>query len=166
MMPSARASVHAAQSVIDPRGDRVMIAGDRSTRSAARQVRRSTRRPIDYPPPGRPVSRFVEIRSYQLKPRTGAEFHRLVADGSIPMLRRWGVDVVAYGASRHDEDSYYLIRSYASLAERQQSQDAFYGSDEWQSRRGPIIALIESHTSIVLELSDEAVDALRRAAGG
>jgi hypothetical protein len=51
------------------------------------------------------------------------------------MLQRWNVDVVAFGPSLHAEDSYYLIRSYASLEDRQQSQDAFYGSDEW--KQGP-----------------------------
>jgi hypothetical protein len=46
------------------------------------------------------------------------------------------VDVVAHGPSPHDETSYYLIRQYADLAERQRSQDAFYGSDE-SGARGP-----------------------------
>lgn len=106
---------------------------------------------------------FVEIRSYNLKPGSREEFHRQVVDTSLPLLDKWGVDVVAYGPSPHDDDSYYLIRAYKSLAERQSSQDAFYGSPEW--REGPreaIMALIESHASIVLELADETVDLLRR----
>ena len=81
---------------------------------------------------------------------------------AIPMLKRWKVDVVAFGPSPHDDDSYYLIRSYASLADRQQSQDAFYGSDEW--RKGPresVVGKIESMTSIVLELDNTLVDGLR-----
>jgi hypothetical protein len=79
------------------------------------------------------------------------------------MLRRWNVDVVAHGPSPHDETSYYLIRQYADLAERQRSQDAFYGSDEWrQGPRDAILALIESYTTIVLELDAAAVDGLRR----
>ena len=35
------------------------------------------------------------------------------------MLQRWGVDVVMFGPSLDDEDSYYLIRAYPSLEERQ-----------------------------------------------
>jgi len=42
------------------------------------------------------------------------------------MLRRWKVDVVAYGPSLHDKDSWYLMRAYPSLEERQRSEDAFY----------------------------------------
>ena len=78
------------------------------------------------------------------------------------MLKHWNVDVVRYGASPHDEDSYYLMRAYASLEDRQQSQDAFYGSDEWKlGPREPIIALIENYTSIVIEMEESTVDALR-----
>ena len=67
------------------------------------------------------------------------------------MLERFGVEVVAFGASLDDADSYYLIRAYASVAERQRSQDAFYGSDEWkEGPREAVLALIESHHSVVL----------------
>ena len=67
------------------------------------------------------------------------------------MLERWGVEVVAFGASLDEDDAYVLIRRYPSLEELHRSQDAFYGSDEW--RHGPreaILALIESHISVVL----------------
>ena len=49
------------------------------------------------------------------------------------MLQRWGVDVIALGPSLDDDDSYYLIRLYASLEERQRSQDAFYGTNTTSS---------------------------------
>ena len=68
------------------------------------------------------MKKFVEIRSYNLKPGTRAEFHRVASAESIPMLKRWGVDVVAFGSSPHDGDTYYLIRAYQSLADRQVSQ--------------------------------------------
>lgn len=67
------------------------------------------------------------------------------------MLKRWGVDVVAYGASLDDGDLYYLLRAYPSVEELQRSQDAFYGSDEWcEGPREEIVALIESSISVVL----------------
>jgi hypothetical protein len=110
----------------------------------------------------REMKRQVEIRSYNLRPGARDEFHRLAAGEAIPMLERWGVDVVAFGPSPHDDVSYYLIRAYDSLEHRQASQDAYYGSDEWkEGPRAAILALIESHTSIVLELDETAVDALR-----
>ncbi len=107
--------------------------------------------------------RFVEIRLFELKPGTRAEFHQLAMERSIPMLRRWGTDVVAHGCSRHNEGGYYVIRSYATLDERQSSQDAFYGSEEW--RKGPreaILALIEHYTDVVLMLDEPTIEGMRK----
>jgi hypothetical protein len=109
------------------------------------------------------MKHFVEIRSYNLKPGTRAELHDLFMQQALPMLKRWNVDVVAFGPSPHDEDSYYLIRRYDSLAHREQSQDTFYGSDEWkQGPREAILALIENYTSIVLEMDEMTINNLRK----
>jgi hypothetical protein len=108
------------------------------------------------------MGKFVEIRSYTLQPGSGAAFDRLVAQEAVPMLKRWGVDVVAFGPSQHDPDSYHLIRSYLSLAERQKSQDEFYGSQEWLTGpRAAILALIENYTSVVIEMDESTVAGLR-----
>ena len=42
---------------------------------------------------------LIEIRSYNLKPGTREEFHRLVREEAMPLLERWGMDVVAFGPS-------------------------------------------------------------------
>src|SRR6185503_15700666 len=76
------------------------------------------------------MKRYVEVRSYNLKPGRREEFHRLVLDRSMPLVRKWKVDVVDFGPSLHDEDSYYLVRAYGSLAERASSYEAFYSSPE------------------------------------
>jgi hypothetical protein len=110
----------------------------------------AARGPRDNRPVGEPEG-VVEIRSYRLKPGSGPAFHRLVVEQSMPMLERRGVDVIAFGPSLDDDDLYFLIRGYASVAELQRSQDAFYGSDEW--RHGPreaIVSLIESDISVVI----------------
>src|SRR5215813_6129956 len=105
--------------------------------------------------------RFLEIRSYNLKPGTRDAFHRLVVEQSWPMLKRWHVDVVVFVPSLHDADSYVLMRAYDSLEQRQKSQDDFYGSAEWrQGPREAIVALIESDASVVLELDERTIDAL------
>ncbi|MCI0556706.1 MAG: NIPSNAP family protein [Anaerolineae bacterium] len=107
-------------------------------------------------------SHFVEIRTYNLKPATRAEFHRLFLEESYPLLQRWNVDVVAYGPSLHDENSYYLMRRFDSLTQREKMEDAFYSSDDW--RKGPreaIIALIENNAEVVLGLDEVSVRRLR-----
>jgi hypothetical protein len=108
------------------------------------------------------AARVVEIRSYNLKPGTRARFHERFERESMPLLRDAKVDVVAYGPSLHDADSWFLLRAYASVADRQQSEDAFYGSDAW--RNGPreaTLADIESYTTVVVPLDDPTVQGLR-----
>ena len=108
------------------------------------------------------MNHFVEIRSYTLKPGTRDEFHRLFIEDAFPMLQRWNVDVVAYGLSLHDENSYYLIRRFDSLSQREQSENAFYSSDEWrQGPRESIITLIENYTEVVLEVDAVTLQGLR-----
>ena len=106
---------------------------------------------------------FIEIRSYNLKPDTRDKFHRLFLEEAMPLLNRWNVDVVAYGPSLHDENSYYLMRSFESLTQRDESENAFYGSDEWkQGPREQIIACIENYSEVVIELDDAIVQGLRK----
>lgn len=79
------------------------------------------------------------------------------------MLERWNVDLVDHGPSSHDDDSYFVMRAYPSLEERQRSQHEFYGSREWiDGPRARVLALIESYTTIVLPLPATVIDGLRR----
>ena len=106
---------------------------------------------------------IIEIRSLNLKPGTREEFHRLFIERALPLLRRWNFDVVAHGPSVHDEKTYYVIRRYDSLTQREQMEDAYYASDDW--RKGPreaMLALIENYTDIVFEVDEVAVQALRK----
>ena len=108
------------------------------------------------------MNRLVEIRSYKLKPRSGAAFHELVVTRSLPLLRKWNMEVVAYGPSLDDPDGYFLIRAYDDLEHLRASQQAFYASDDW--RNGPrqsIIDLIESDWNAVLWLSCQAIESIR-----
>jgi hypothetical protein len=109
------------------------------------------------------MNHFIEIRSVNLKPGTREEFHRLYIEKALPLLKRWNFDVVAYGSSLHDENSYYVIRRFDSLARREEIEDAYYASDDWrQGPREAILALIENYTDIVLELDEVTVQGLRK----
>ncbi len=109
------------------------------------------------------MNHFIEIRTLNLKVGMREEFHRLYIKDALPLLQRWNFDVVAHGPSLHDENTYYVIRRYDSLTQREQMEDAYYASDDW--RHGPretMLALIESYTDIVLEVNESAVDGLRK----
>jgi hypothetical protein len=99
--------------------------------------------------------KLIEIRSYNLKPGTRDQFHKLVKEVTLPMLEKVKMKVIAYGPSSHDADSYFLVRLFDDLDDRQKQEDAFYGSDEW--RKGPrekVLSFIESYTTITV-LADE-----------
>lgn len=110
---------------------------------------------------------MVEIRSYNLKPGTRDRFHQVFLKDALPMLKRWKVDVIAYGPSLHDQDSYFLMRGFDGVAARQQSEDAFYGSEEWiKGPREAILADIVSYTTIVLPLDEATTMGLRKLTAG
>ena len=109
------------------------------------------------------MKHFVEIRTLNLKPNTRAEYHRLFLEEAMPLIQRFHVDVVAYGPSLQNENSYYLMRRFDSLAQREQGEESFYGSDDW--RKGPreaVLACIEHYSEFVLELDEVTVNGLRK----
>jgi hypothetical protein len=111
------------------------------------------------------MPRAVEIRSYVLQPGSRDAFDALMRGRALPLLRDFGMDVVACGPSPHDDDAYYLVRAWRDLAERVASQDAFYGGAAW--RDGPreaILALIVHYTSTVLLLDEATIAGLRATA--
>jgi ketosteroid isomerase-like protein len=114
--------------------------------------------------PGDTSAPVLEIRSYNLKGGTRDNFHELFVREALPMLRQWNVDVVAYGPSRHDRDSYFLMRAFSSLEARERSEEAFYGSAEWlNGPRAAVLAAIDSYTTIVIRVDDATLGGLRRA---
>jgi ketosteroid isomerase-like protein len=105
----------------------------------------------------------LEIRTYTLKPGTRAEFHRCFEAESLPLLRRWNIDVVGYGPSQHDEDSYILIRAFRSVAERERIENAFYAGAEWQQGpRAAVLAAIDTYTTVVIRVDESTVEGVRR----
>lgn len=95
---------------------------------------------------------ITEIRIYKLKENTAAEFNKVFTEQSLAMMKRWKVNVVDYGFSLIDKNSFYLIRSYENLEQRKESQDAFYGSNEWIN--GPekqIMSCIDTYNTTIVD---------------
>jgi ketosteroid isomerase-like protein len=107
-------------------------------------------------------STVIEIRVYTLKSGARERFHDLFVRQSLPLLQRRGIDVLAYGPSVHDTDSYYLVRSFASLNERTLSEEAFYASKEWtDGPRAAVLEAIETYSTVVVEVDASTLQALR-----
>jgi len=95
---------------------------------------------------------ITELRIYKLKENTSSEFNKVFTEQSLPMMQRWNVNVLDYGFSLIDKDSFYLIRNYENIEQRKENQDAFYGSDEWIN--GPekaIMSCIDSYNTSVVD---------------
>lgn len=107
----------------------------------------------------------IEIRGYRLVPGSRDRFHQLIGQQSLPLMRDWGIDVVDFGPSLHDADSYFLIRAFGDLAKLQAAQASFYASPAW--RNGPreaVVSLIASDSNVVMEMSHDRIEALRNRA--
>jgi len=108
------------------------------------------------------LRRLVEIRAYRLRPGTRADFHAAVTERALPMVRAFGMDVITHGPVPNDDNGYFLVRSFASLAELKAQEDEFYGSAPW--RDGPreaLVSRIETYVDTLLWLSPAAVADLR-----
>ena len=95
---------------------------------------------------------ITEIRIYKLKQSSAETFNKVFIEQSLPMMKRWKINVVDYGFSVIDKESFYLIRNYENIAQRKESQDAFYGSAEWIN--GPekdIISCIDTYNTTVID---------------
>src|SRR5262245_34679556 len=77
---------------------------------------------------------MLEIRVYTLKPGVRDQFHADFLAESLPLLRRAGVDVVAFGPSRHGQDSYYLMRAFPSVEARERRSEERRVGKEYGSR--------------------------------
>ena len=105
--------------------------------------------------------KLVEIRTYKLKPGTTERFVAAFQD-ALPLLRRSGMDVVAFGRSDHEHESFHLVRAYQDRAHLEAQQDAFYSSDAWrQGPREPLIACIDTYLNTLIWLSEQGVEDVR-----
>lgn len=110
--------------------------------------------------------RVLEIRTYRIRDGKRDEFGRRVS-AVLPLLQRYGIDVVGHGPSIEDAEHYVLLRSFASLDERDEQERDFYEGDEW--RAGPregILELIETYHTVVLRSTPEAVRTLAESLTG
>ena len=113
------------------------------------------------PPAGERV--LLEVRSYQLRAGTRAEFHQRFERESLPLLEKAGIDVVAYGPSLHDEDSYYLMRAFRDLEVRTRQEDTFYNSAAWRDGpRSAVMAAIVTYTTAVVGVDADTLRGVRR----
>jgi hypothetical protein len=98
-------------------------------------------------------ARVLDLRTYKLVAGGAEEFDRIFRERILPMLERFGIEVVGYGPSLDDGDLYYLMRAFGSAAQREEQLDAFYGSEEWrQKHRDAVLGRIETYHTLLIDI--------------
>jgi len=109
--------------------------------------------------------RVLEIRTYRVRDGERDEFGRRMT-AAVPLLERYGIDVVGQGPSIEDAEHYVLLRSFASLDDLVEQEEAFYEGDEWHSGpREGILELIETYHTVVVRSTPDAVRTLAESLG-
>lgn len=105
---------------------------------------------------------LVEVRVYTLKAGARDQFHTRFVAESLPLLHAAGIDVVSYGASLHDRDSYYLMRAFPTVADRERAEQAFYSSPAWTTGpRDAVMAAIDTYATTVIAVDPMTLKGLR-----
>jgi hypothetical protein len=108
----------------------------------------------------------LDLRTYQLLPGRRETFDYILRERALPMLCRFGIEVVGYGPSLADDDHYYLARAFPSASQREQQLGAFYGSDEWRrSFEGDVMELIDAYHTVVIPSTPRIEHAVAKGSG-
>ena len=102
-----------------------------------------------------PDNRVLELRLYKFHPGQRAAFAERFRNQLLPMIKRHGMEVIHYGPSLHDEDSFFIIRAYASAEARNAAVDSLYSAAEWlMNHEQDVLDMIVTMNSCVFEADD------------
>jgi hypothetical protein len=98
----------------------------------------------------------IEFRVFAVVSGKRDEFHRISADGTVPLMRAQGIRVLAHGPALNSDDEYFLIRTFDSEQHRLDSSAAFYETDEWKSRWESVVPplIVDYHTTVLPATAD------------
>jgi hypothetical protein len=109
---------------------------------------------------------ILEVRFFDVRPGMRDEFDQVSRKGTIPLMRRLGIDVVAFGPMLNDDAGWCLIRSFASEEDRVTRSGAMYETAEWKERFDAVVPpMIASYRTAVLPATESSVAAVRAAHG-
>ena len=104
---------------------------------------------------------LLEIRLFKVVPGTRKEFDRISTEGTIPLMRRSGITVLAHGPSLNDENGYFLLRAFPSEQDRVRHSQEFYTTEEWLAEYDePVSAMIADYQTSVLPLTPPLIEGL------
>lgn len=102
-------------------------------------------------------AQLLELRLFTVKPGMREEFDRVSREGTVPLMRKIGITVVASGPSLYDEDTYYLLRAFDNEEQRVSLGASLYEQPEWEQFDEPVGAMMAAYSTVVFPMSVEAV---------
>ncbi|MEU6432344.1 hypothetical protein ABZ860_41105 [Microbispora sp. NPDC046973] len=110
---------------------------------------------------------LLEVRLFTVRPGTREEWHRISREGTIPLMGRCGITVIAHGPSVNDDDGYYLVRAFRDEQERVELSQAFYATEEWAREfEEPLSQMMADYRTAVIPLPREAIEEFAKRATG
>jgi hypothetical protein len=103
-------------------------------------------------------TRLLELRVFKLHPGTREEFDRVSREDTVPLMRKIGITVVAFGPSLYDEDSSYLLRAFDDEQQRVELGGSLYELPEWEQYDEPVMKMIADYHTVVFPMSAEAIE--------
>jgi NIPSNAP len=104
---------------------------------------------------------LLEIRLFTLCPGARAEFHRVSREGTIPLMRKCGITVIAHGPSLNDDNGYFLLRAFRSDQERAELSESFYATQEWtESYEKQIMGMMADYHTAVVPAAPQVIEQL------
>lgn len=96
----------------------------------------------------------LEVLQYTLKEGAGIQFHCVMLTQSIPLHKKCGLKVVAYGNSLDNPDKYLLIRAFPDTEKMEKELEVFYSDEQWHNGpRTAILSMIEQSHRVLLNES-------------
>ncbi len=101
---------------------------------------------------------IVEVRSYRTIPGKRDEFIQFFQTRAIPALRSHGMKVLGPLLDLENPNKFVWLRSFPSLAAREEMRNAFYGGELWTNELEAIaMPMLESYDVILCETSPGCV---------
>jgi hypothetical protein len=99
------------------------------------------------------------MRLFKVRPGTRPEFDRISREGTIPLMRKCGITVLAHGPSLNDDDGYVLFRAFPSAELRTELAQSVYATKEWEENyEEPVMTMIEEYHTTLLPVSRRVVE--------
>jgi acyl-CoA synthetase (AMP-forming)/AMP-acid ligase II len=97
------------------------------------------------------MSLLLEMRLFSVRPGTRDTFHRISHEGTVPLMRRFGIHVLAYGPALNNDDTYYLLRAFTTEEQRKEQARILYASPEWENNfDAEVMGMIDDYRITVM----------------